>query len=865
MTTNRRWGAGLGMAVLVTVALAARADAAAGSLDVTFGLPGRVVRPLGQLRGPGLAPYWDEVIGGTVIDGSGRIVVVGEAAFAPNHPQFAVARFTASGMPDATFGTGGTALTTVGAAGEDYSTAVALDGSGRIVVAGYAITSAAPRHCAFAVVRYLSNGILDATFGSGGKVVTPLDGLCDAASGLAIDGSGRIVVVGTVAASSKMNLGMVRYLTSGVLDPTFGVAGKVSGAITAWNDVPHGVAIDGSGRIVVVGTAENPDNPGAHDVEVARFTASGAFDSSFGSAGRVVTSVGDLDEGRAVAIDPNGRIVVAGRTLAWSPWAQDGLIVAYTASGSLDATFGSGGIVTVSGSETAARALAIDGNGRIVIVGYRAVGPGSDFAVARYTTTGTPDATFGGGGLVTTPVSNESDAAEAVALDGSGRIVVAGVAGGEHAGSLALARYTTTGALDTTFGRSGWTSTAVNEALGGTGALDDQANAVAIDAEGRLVVAGSAYDGSAAHFAVLRYAAGGVVDPTFNEPYPDSDGLLVDALGTGDDVAQAVAIDASGRIVVVGRTWDGARYVIALARYTATGARDTTFGSNGLVTTAISSTYGAGGAAVVLDGSGRIVVAGYSYTGLLQSSVAVVRYTASGALDTTFGGRGAGGKVATAVGYSAAATAVALDASGRIVVTGWSQATSGAARDVAVLRYTASGTLDVLFGSSGKVTTAVGPGSDTGYAVAIDGSGRIVIGGSASNGNNDDVAVLRYTTSGALDTTFGTGGKVTTAVGPGNDVGRALRLDDVGRIVVAGSASNGTDDDVAVLRYTTSGALDTTFGGTGKVTTALGVGADVGRALVIDGSKRLVVAGSMHNGWDLDVAVLRYLSGTGCN
>src|SRR2546427_290790 len=124
---------------------------------------------------------------------------------------------------------------------------------------------------------------------------------------------------------------------------------------------------------------------------------------------------------------------------------------------------------------------------------------------------------------------------------------------------------------------------------------------------------------------------------------------------------------------------------------------------------------------------------------------------------------------------------------------------------------------DTTFGSGGKVTTAIGAGDEFGCAVAIDSSGRIVVAGASYNGTNHDDAAVRYTTSGSLDTTFGSGGKVTTAIGGGDEWGSAVAIDGSGRIVVAGTSDNGTgNDDFAVVRYTTSGSLDTTFGSGGN-------------------------------------------------
>jgi uncharacterized delta-60 repeat protein len=192
-------------------------------------------------------------------------------------------------------------------------------------------------------------------------------------------------------------------------------------------------------------------------------------------------------------------------------------------------------------------------------------------------------------------------------------------------------------------------------------------------------------------------------------------------------------------------------------------------------------------------------------------------------------------------GNSDDAYGVVVDSAGRVVVAGYSW--NGSDDDVAVVRYTSSGVLDTSFGTGGKVTTAIGPGNDYGQAVAVDSADRVIVAGYSWNGSDYDVAVVRYTSSGVLDTSFGTGGKVTTAIGPGTDIGHGVAVDSADRVIMAGYSWNGGDYDVAVVRYTSSGVLDTNFGTGGKVTTAIGPGTDIGRAVAVDSADRVIMAG----------------------
>src|SRR5262249_11182498 len=147
---------------------------------------------------------------------------------------------------------------------------------------------------------------------------------------------------------------------------------------------------------------------------------------------------------------------------------------------------------------------------------------------------------------------------------------------------------------------------------------------------------------------------------------------------------------------------------------------------------------------------------------------------------------------------------------GKIVVAGFFY--NGSNYDVAVVRYNADGTLDSGFDSDGKLTTALSTSSDYAYAVAVQPDGKIVVAGHSYNGSNYDVAVVRYNADGTLDASFDSDGKVTTPVGTSNDYAQDVTVQPDGKIVVAGSSSSGTETDMAVVRYNADGSLDTSFG-----------------------------------------------------
>ena len=404
----------------------------------------------------------------------------------------------APGDLDPTFGIGGIATTDFHGL-FDTADSMAIDSSGRIVLAGSARTSVDEASSDFALARFTSAGVLDPSFGSGGKVTTDFSGWRDEGIEVAIDSSGRILLAGMTFSGSSYDFAVARYTSSGALDASFGSGGKVVIDLTGAFDVANDVAVDSSGRILLGGAAGG-------DFAVVRLTSSGALDSSFGTGGVVSTDFsGGADTGFDLALDASGRILLGGQAAVGGGGGQLG-VIRYTASGALDSTFGSGG-KAMAGIPVITRAamLAVDGSGRIVAVGSVA----GDIALTRFTSGGLPDPGFGPAmtsGVINTDFHGNEDSGSAIAIDSAGLILVSGWAQtgtSDTSANFALARYTTTGALDTTFGSAGKVTTDFN---GGA----DYAAAVAVDSNGRTVVAGRVtYSATGADFGVARYLAAG--------------------------------------------------------------------------------------------------------------------------------------------------------------------------------------------------------------------------------------------------------------------------------------------------------------------------------------------------------------------
>jgi uncharacterized delta-60 repeat protein len=383
-----------------------------------------------------------------------------------------------AGALDPSFGNGGTVVYNLPGSNRSLLDHIAIQGDGKIVAAGTfnAFTTAED----FAVVRFNTDGSPDSTFGNGGLVTTDIAGR-DEGRGVVIQTDGKIVVGGQSSTPSfNSQFTLVRYNPDGSLDISFGpnhtgiVVTAMSGSDNIWN-----LALQADGKIVAVGDNGN--------FLLARYNPDGSLDSGFGSGGIVTTGglLGSGGQSLSVAVQTDGKIVAAGQT------ANGRLAFArYNADGSLDNGFGSGGIVVTffdpfHGQNI--QEIALQADGKIVGTGvYNNPATGtSDIALVRLNTDGSLDSTFGSGGLVATDLGNSDEIGLGVVVQGDGHIVVAGARGIPGGTDSLVIRYNTDGSVDTNFGTNG--IVLINFAPGG----NDQFSAVKLEPDGKLVAAGS--------------------------------------------------------------------------------------------------------------------------------------------------------------------------------------------------------------------------------------------------------------------------------------------------------------------------------------------------------------------------------------
>jgi uncharacterized delta-60 repeat protein len=394
-----------------------------------------------------------------------------------------------AGALDPTFGAGGIVTTSFGSQGTPETTlaaATAIQSDGKILVAGSVGGEAG-------VVRYTTNGTLDSSFGTGGIVINSSTG---PGFGLALQPDGKIVV-GANGTTSTFSLEVIRYNTDGSLDTSFGTGGIASSQPFGglfFGPATGGVAVEPDGKIMIAVTSTSL-GPSV----VARLLSNGQFDSSFGTDGAallVSTVVG-------TALLPNGKSLVGAGT---GFLGTGGGISRYTSTGSLDSTFGLNGQAGSVGPVSALRALNsgkfISGGAAISQV---VAPPGTNttgFALTCYNANGTTDSTFGTrGGVLTTFTGNTTAAAFALAVQSNGDVVAAGQAQASGSPSIfALARYTSSGQIDTTFGTNGKVTTSFS---GNTAFV----SALVIQADGKIVAVGNDDSSTIGSFAVARYLA----------------------------------------------------------------------------------------------------------------------------------------------------------------------------------------------------------------------------------------------------------------------------------------------------------------------------------------------------------------------
>ena len=861
----------------------------AGALDQFFATGGVSTTDLGTMNFQ---------VHDMVRQADGKFVLVGDrvdpADFAGPR-DFFVTRLNNDGTLDTTFGTNGVVVTDFGG-GEDSAQAVTLQGT-NIVVAGYSVLD---NHADFALARYTTSGALDATFDTDGRVTTNFGApgftlTDDRAFDVAVDPSNRIVVVGSTGNIFLREFAVARYNNNGSLDSSFDSDGRASTDFENSFDEARTVAVTAT-QIIVAGRAR-VTRSFEDDLAIAVYSAAnGSLDNGFSTDGllfadpRPSDNIGNDDDIiRDVLVQPDGKIVVIGES------DQDFLVGRFNPDGTPDRNFGDrDGIVTsgfVRGSDSqtsfdSAFKGVLQPDGKLLVAGT------SDFdtALARYDQQGRLDLTFGTGGLATTAAAS---GAVAVALEPNANKII--TAGSDN-GNVQIARFQAESAcplegciLFTNFSFSTF-----------EGATNFEVTVRRTSATGSVTVDFESTDGTATANSDYTPVSGTLVfndgqdTASFEVPilqetveeFDESINLILSNATGGAELGSQnqavltilendqvstpvfsvfdVTVQENGGVVTVtversdnhngtatvdfatsnGTATEGQDYLPRVGTLTfADGVTEQSFDVPIIADTFIEEdeTF----IVTLSNATGDTVLSNFSDTAtvtILDADPNVC--TNAGELDDSFDGDGI---VTTDVGgnFDEINVIQLLPLpGGQILAAG--ESSQGTINDsrLSLVKYNSNGSIDTNFGVNGRVLTDIGNDQDRAFGIHVLGDGDILVFGASENDLDESYLFVRYNSNGTLDTAFGNGGSLLYRLeGVEFGVFPEVFVQSNGQFVVAEEYFNGTDDDIALVRFNSNGLLDTTFGDGGLVTLEDGFSSDFVQALGVDGSGKILLSG----------------------
>jgi len=497
---------------------------------------------------------------------------------------------------------------------------------------------------------------------------------------------------GTTAFSSATSIASLAVTTAAEANdaPTFwATAGSGMEILPVGSgiDIAYSTVVQPDGKILLAGYSQNSGNT---DFSVVRLNTDGSLDTSFSGDGKALIPVGTgADYGYSVALQADGKIIVAGTSV--NSGANDFSVVRLNADGSLDTSFSGDGklLIPVGSGNDYGYSVAIQADGKILIAGFSAVGNGNDFSIVRLNADGSLDTSFSGDGKAIIPASASSDNGYSVALQADGKILIAG-SGSNGGADVCVVRLNADGSLDTSFGGDGTVLIPV-------GSSNDYGYSVAVQADGKIVVAGYSVNSGATDFSVIRLNADGSLDTGFS-----GDGKTMIPVGSGNDLAYSVAVQADGKILVAGYSVNGSNNDFSVIRLNADGSLDTGFSGDGkaLIPVGSGDDISRG---ITVQSDGKILIAGYSYIGS-DTDFSVVRLNADGSLDTGFNGSTVN-TLDGAPSYTENGAAVVLDANVQVFDTELSGANNFSGATLTLARhggangddaFSATGTLGAL-------------------------------------------------------------------------------------------------------------------------------------------------------------------------
>lgn len=670
--------------------------------------------------------------------GAGDVLVVTAQSMAELKPD---------GSLDTAFGTGGMVAFGQGPT-EFVPQAAALQTDGSIVVAGDQLTVATGATQA-ELQHYTPTGKLDATFGTGGSLllsgVSTTQSLLTSVAVLPDKPNNTYLVGGTdvVVGDSNPHSIVAHVMTDGTLDPNFGTNGiqeLVPDAGSA--DSLTQLAVEPDGSIAVTGTIKGSATIAA-GIYVGRLTSDGQLDPGFNGTGlnaQPLPPTWTIDGGASITLQGNaGNIVLATGALTSFDSTDQIALERFAPDGSLDSAFGQGGAVLASvpapQSVTVGQAIQQPDGGLVLTGGQNVVA--GNFLAARFNADGTPDTSFGDGGIVNVDLGGLHDIANDVAIQPDSKLLLVGATDDANPADnfrqeYALTRLNQDGTVDSTFGAGG---TVISD-FGGTA---QQFSRVALQGGGSILAEGAFTDATHAHVVLLaQYLANGQLDASFG-----NNGELLPKLPGTQPTVSSMWVTSGGLIVLEGVTNTGGITARFVARLNSNGTFDTTFGNKGVV---VLDTGATSYSAIRFDpdAAGTIYSVGQSPS---NAAVVITKLKDDGTIDTTFG---AGGTAAVALQPTDTIDDVRHMPDGSFVLTG-SRSTGSNASSLLVMQLTAAGQIDPSFGAAGFDVIDLGSGGAQGNNVFAGSTGGIVVTGEAGPMNSmhqfvgaDQFAAVRF-------------------------------------------------------------------------------------------------------------------------
>lgn len=761
---------------------------------------------------------------------SGKLLVGGRVRnTTTGKTEFGAIRLRATdGAPDTTFNSGAVLSFEIddGAAGNDaWLTSIAPAPSGRIVVGGYA-NDGAGNNTDFAFARINFNGTLDTALdGDGTGLKSIVAGAIDFLSDIAVQSDGSIVTFGTTADPSNFTRRIftaARWTSTGSPDATFGAIttpGKALATTTTGYGATAVLRANGSWAMVGA-TADAPD-----DCLVVQFTSAGAIDTGFSGDGyQTVDFNSGNDWCTGIDEDSAERLLISGYSNDGSGFA-DAVFSRLGASGAPDTALDADGRVSLALTSDDDNFATIHGltDGKILVGGYQGSnGAAAEGAVLMRFEGGdvsTPpppkpadlalDTSFSGNGFVTSDfVTGRDDHPNGLVTAPDGSVFAVGMTGRLFSTSPlvylddpSVAKYTNSGELDSGFSGDGLAT------VGLTGINTADLSDGVLLSDGSLMVAGThSSSGGAPDFFLAKFTPSGALDSSF-----DGDGWKVQDLGsTTDDRAETLHLLPDGDLLVTGTSGPIGDLKMAAARFDADGTLDGAYGDNGVASIDVNEWENEDCFDSALLSDESVVLAGYSIDGS-DRAVTLVKFDSQG---DPVSGFDADGIAVERIGSSESqVNGIAAQADGKLVVAG--EAFDGQATpDAFAARFDSVGTLDSAgFGGGVQFVDFAGEG-DSAADVAIDPvNGEITIGGSAGYGTDEDFGFARFDMAGAPLASFDSDGKGSVEISSGNDAIAELEIDAARRVVAGGTSNPAGLPDFAIARLPGLGQLPGAGGG----------------------------------------------------